>query len=270
MSSDEPPVNRPGDAQPRIGQWKNFQNPHPELPNPHLSQKPQVSLTREELRVLQECNRESFWYRSMPACLFCIGATQFAVTKGYLKPHPKYGAGLKTLGAALLGYILGKISYQNECRQKIMALPNSQLAETLRQRQSRGRFPSDFATETSTGGTIGSHDTSLPSSDNNTAPDILYDKPDHQIASDTAKFENYSTGTSGEQDQLYKSYGDLRRQNREVYQENQVVKWQNIPNRPKTQQPITSQTPEDDNTSQYFSSTKQRGPKNQYGDVWEE
>lgn len=268
MSSNGGPGSRTEDELPRIGQWKNFQNPHPELPNPHLSQKTPVSLTKEELRVLQECNRESFWYRSIPACLFCVGITQIAVNKGYLKPHPKYGAGLKTLGAALLGYILGKISYQNECRKKIMALPNSQLAETLRQRISRESGPSESTMKSVSSDML--ENPQVPQTEH-TASDV-FDTETNQVAPSTVKFEDLSSGNSGEQESQYRSYGDLRRQNREIYNENQIVKWQNMQNKTRNPQPNISQTPEE-KSSQWtpsYSTTQPRAPTNKYGDVWEE
>lgn len=37
-------------------------------------------------------------------------------------------------GAGFVGYVAGKVSYQGECRRKILALPDSRLADALRQR----------------------------------------------------------------------------------------------------------------------------------------
>ena len=47
-------------------------------------------------------------------------------------------------GAIGLGYFVGKFSYQEKCREKIMALPNSRLAEALRQRKGRGSRPEEM------------------------------------------------------------------------------------------------------------------------------
>lgn len=38
-------------------------------------------------------------------------------------------------GGVIIGYIGGKFSYQSACAQKIMRLPNSNLAESLRKRK---------------------------------------------------------------------------------------------------------------------------------------
>lgn len=54
---------------------------------------------------------------------------------GFLSPSAKYGAIPKVLGAVAFGYFLGKFSYQNKCAQKLMQLPNSRLAQILRQRK---------------------------------------------------------------------------------------------------------------------------------------
>ena len=60
---------------------------------------------------------------------------------GFLKGSPKYGAVPKVLMAVGLGYILGKFSYKSNCEEKIMALPNSELAQIIRQRKGRPLWP---------------------------------------------------------------------------------------------------------------------------------
>lgn len=46
----------------------------------------------------------------------------------------KYGAWPKIIGASVLGYIIGRFSYMKTCQEKIMELPNSRLAQMLRNR----------------------------------------------------------------------------------------------------------------------------------------
>ncbi len=58
---------------------------------------------------------------------------------GYMKGSSKWGAVPKVLVAATAGYFAGKLSYQSTCAEKIMKLPNSRLADALRQR--KGRSP---------------------------------------------------------------------------------------------------------------------------------
>lgn len=40
----------------------------------------------------------------------------------------------------LIGYFLGKFSYQNKCAEKIMQLPNSKLAEMLKMKKKGGLY----------------------------------------------------------------------------------------------------------------------------------
>ena len=61
------------------------------------------------------------------------------IVTGYLKSNPRWGASVKVTIAAILGFFLGKMSYQSKCAEMIMALPTSPLGEMLRQRK-RGGF----------------------------------------------------------------------------------------------------------------------------------
>ncbi|KAG8226481.1 hypothetical protein J437_LFUL007363 [Ladona fulva] len=109
--------------------------------------------SEDELRVLRECNRESFYMRSLPfSSLFGLGA-YYGVNAGFLKRNARYGATPKVVIGVILGYFLGKISYQGKCAEKIMQLPNSKLAEILRQKK-RGRLPYEGADTPSIGGAI--------------------------------------------------------------------------------------------------------------------
>lgn len=56
------------------------------------------------------------------------------------QPNPKYGAVPKVVVSVIVGYFLGKFSYQNKCAEKIMQLPNSRLGQILRQRKQSGRI----------------------------------------------------------------------------------------------------------------------------------
>ena len=86
----------------------------------------------DEIRVLRECNYESFFQRSLPISTACSALVYFAIQRGILQPNAAYGVAPKVLLGAIVGYFLGKISYQNKCAQKIMKLPNSKLADMLR------------------------------------------------------------------------------------------------------------------------------------------
>ncbi|XP_013109892.1 OCIA domain-containing protein 1 [Stomoxys calcitrans] len=108
--------------------------------NPQEPQRPQHPLanyqfTADELRVFRECNTESFFQRSLPLGTTFGVAAFLGVKQGMLSPNVRYGAAPKVVVGVIVGYFLGKFSYQQKCAEKIMALPNSRLGEILRQRQ---------------------------------------------------------------------------------------------------------------------------------------
>lgn len=92
----------------------------------------------EEVKALRECNTESFFQRSLPFGTGLGLLAYFGVKNGYLQGHVKYGAVPKVVMGVILGYFVGKFSYQQKCAEKIMRLPNSHLGELLRQRRQGG------------------------------------------------------------------------------------------------------------------------------------
>lgn len=86
-------------------------------------------LTRDETRILEECDRESLIYRSLPLGILTFFATQYAMTKNLLSTKAKW---FKLGGGLFLGYIIGKISYTTTCRNKILTqIPDSNLAKMI-------------------------------------------------------------------------------------------------------------------------------------------
>jgi hypothetical protein len=81
--------------------------------------------------------------RSIPLGTGFGVATWAAVQRGFLSSHPKFGGAPKVVAAVVTGYFLGKLSYQQQCAEKIMRLPNSRLAEALRRRK-KGEFFEKF------------------------------------------------------------------------------------------------------------------------------
>lgn len=61
-----------------------------------------------------------------------------AVFLGYLRPNVRYGATPKVVVSVIIGYFLGKLSYQRKCAEKFMQLPDSKLGQVLRQRKYGG------------------------------------------------------------------------------------------------------------------------------------
>ncbi|XP_047040301.1 OCIA domain-containing protein 1-like [Helicoverpa zea] len=89
----------------------------------------------DELRVLGECNRESFFQRSLPLGTTLGLGAYFAIQKGHLKPNPRFGVIPKVTLAVMVGYFIGKLSYQQACAEKLMALPGSYIGQLLRERR---------------------------------------------------------------------------------------------------------------------------------------
>lgn len=69
---------------------------------------------------------------------FSISNLKFICTYFKFQPNVKYGAVPKVVLGVVLGYFVGKFSYQQKCAEKIMALPDSRLGEILRQRKNQG------------------------------------------------------------------------------------------------------------------------------------
>ena len=70
--------------------------------------------------------------------LFCQLLLFLNSNAGYLKPSVKWGPWPKVAWAVTAGYFIGKFAYQGKCAEKLMALPNSPIAEALRQRKGKG------------------------------------------------------------------------------------------------------------------------------------
>ena len=90
---------------------------------------PPTQLTRDETRILEECDRESMIYRSLPMGIASFFAVQYAMTRNIISTKAKWFK----LGLGLFaGYIIGKISYTPACRKKILSqIPDSSLAKMI-------------------------------------------------------------------------------------------------------------------------------------------
>ncbi|XP_072262350.1 OCIA domain-containing protein 1-like isoform X2 [Pyxicephalus adspersus] len=92
----------------------------------------QYVLSEEEVKVVMQCRTESFWYRSVPFSALSMAATQVLISKGFLTTSTRFGALPKVAFAGFMGFVFGKVSYMNVCKEKLMKLENSHLAEQLR------------------------------------------------------------------------------------------------------------------------------------------
>ncbi|RZF32348.1 hypothetical protein LSTR_LSTR001812 [Laodelphax striatellus] len=254
--------------------------------------------TREELQVLNRCNKESFYQRCVPFSTVMGLATYYAIKSGYLKPSVSMGPLPKVAAAVVVGYFLGKVSYQEKCAEMMMRLPNSELAEMLRnKRQGKGggSTPTELLTLDSGlgSGNFPSFSTSKEEmySDLDMRPmaDLDVERPLNEGLNDS--FRPSLDYTALEDESLPEaklgppvSYDDLRRKNREEYaqQKNNVYRSQPAPQRPApssvlderdsgSQPPLSSPLGGQDS---FPSRLKTYGPtiggeKNKYGDVWE-
>ncbi|KAA5621326.1 hypothetical protein F3G63_36060, partial [Pseudomonas aeruginosa] len=68
----------------------------------------------------------------------CLGQPKYYfdyllnLISGHLKPNPRFGPFPKVTLAVVVGYFLGKLSYQQACAEKLMALPGSYIGQILR------------------------------------------------------------------------------------------------------------------------------------------
>jgi hypothetical protein len=90
-------------------------------------------ITPEERMVFQQCSKEAFWTRSLPLSLIMGGCVMMGARSGRIPVGEKYGHWPKTVGAVAFGYIFGKASYIEPCREKFLAqAPNSMIAQAIR------------------------------------------------------------------------------------------------------------------------------------------
>nr|XP_029727575.1 OCIA domain-containing protein 1 [Aedes albopictus] len=238
----------------------------------------------EELKVLQECNREAFFQRSLPlGTVFGLG-TYYAIQRGFLKPSVRFGAGPKVFVGITLGYFMGKLSYQSRCAEKIMRIPNSRLADMIRQRRQGGgtgveRLYPDQGF--SAGSMLSPFGPAAPSDSvteqhfrNRDSINIDVHTPSYSGLDDNARPSLDSNRAFEEELQLpvdpppvTKSYEELRRQNREDY-----ARRQQAPYRPPT---VLEDTPPIRREAVPPPRLEDRPPqhpqmKNKYGDVYQE
>ncbi|XP_019864792.2 OCIA domain-containing protein 1 [Aethina tumida] len=119
-------MNTTNQSEPNVQDHRTFPGPNNR----------QYKFSPEELRVIKECNQESFYQRCLPLGGIFSATAYFGVKAGYFKAHPRFGPTPKVLVGVILGYFIGKFSYQRKCAEKLMQLPNSRVGEMLRLRRS--------------------------------------------------------------------------------------------------------------------------------------
>lgn len=181
-----------------------------------------------------------------------------------------------------MGYIIGKISYQEECRKKIMQLENSPLAAAMRKGHAGRGFIPDMAAamgsiedtdipqegeakalrDEYTGGDIDVRNIELKGLDEHLRPSV--DNMDRQIGKESATT----------QQQNYTSYEDLRQKNRSEYDRKASLSQppQSSGSQPSDAPgPAHSIPPSPSRSYAWDTPTSASGARrNQYGDIVEE
>ncbi|KAK7469880.1 hypothetical protein BaRGS_00036100 [Batillaria attramentaria] len=243
--------------------------PDPGRNNPHLKRRP-PALTKEEIKVLEECNSESFWTRCLPLGVALSGGATYMVHTGFLKRNPRWGPLPKGLGAFFVGYVIGKLSYQGACQEKILQkIPNSNLAQefsgdSLSSDTAIGRSPEKMRE------VYNSMD-GITELDDNLRPSLDRD----------VKQQDDQT-SSGRQPTL--TYDELRHRNRQEYEKNMATSSSSPfrqrpfppqspsppPREPPSQAPQTVWDAPQPQPVPYGSGGRTARQKNQYGDMWDE
>lgn len=195
--------------------------------------------------------------------------TFLAVQKGILKPTGTYGAFPKVMLAGVVGYFLGKFSYQQKCAEKIMRLPNSRLAEALRRRK-RGEFFENINPDGGLSLAPFSSNTDVYTDEslkpNTNSLDLDISRPFNSGLDDTYRpnidtpEREFNDNLPTEAPQTTTTYEELRRKNREEYEkktQNPYYKPVNPEEAPIVRRSVQKEAADDFAT----------GPKNKYGDV---
>lgn len=181
----------------------------------------------DEMRVMRECNRESFWKRCLPIGTALGVAAYVGVNTGYLKRNPKYGATPKVVVSVIMGYFIGKFSYQSKCAEKLMQLPNSQIGEMLRKKR-QGYFQESLDSALGPGMSLAPF-SSPTEKYSDVGPgnslDIDTTRPDYDSLDDSFRPTVDTPIYEEEMPPVQKhatTYDELRKKNREEYQQQRV------------------------------------------------
>lgn len=250
----------------------------PPCPKPrHQHPLAHYQFSAEELRVLRECNTESFFQRSLPIGTGLGLAAYYGVKRGFLSPNQRFGAVPKVVVSVIVGYFIGKVSYQRKCAQKLMQLPNSKLAEVLRQRK-KGSLYDSLTPDQGLGAGLALAPFTTPNPDiysdetirkgRVNSLDLDTERPVQKGLDDTYRptLDSpaivYEDNLPAEPPKQTVSYDELRKQNRdEYYKKSQNQFYRPVPPEAPTvirgKEEPTAPEPE-----------KPQGTKNRYGDVW--
>uniref|UniRef100_A0A069DQB5 Putative ocia domain-containing protein 1 n=1 Tax=Panstrongylus megistus TaxID=65343 RepID=A0A069DQB5_9HEMI len=240
--------------------------------------------SHEELRVLEQCNKESFYQRCIPLSTILGISTYYGVKTGSLLPNPRFGATPKVFGAIVVGYLLGKLSYQGKCAEKLMALPNSRLGAMLRNKRAgkHGTQQEQLETEHPDPNSLYGK---VPSSDfysdvkQKTYMEIDTDRPNVAGLDDTFR-PNVDDGlppgfgpTSLKDEELppqtshTTTYEELRRKNREEYELKKTKPYRGVLSPDEVPDALEARDYNQPNDA--WSKPAEKRKTNMYGDIFE-
>uniref|UniRef100_UPI00358F1C2B OCIA domain-containing protein 1-like isoform X2 n=1 Tax=Myxine glutinosa TaxID=7769 RepID=UPI00358F1C2B len=214
-------------------------------------------LSEEERRVIQECGREAMLYRGLPAAMVCAGITNGLVQYGILRTSKRFGRIPHIFFAGITGFLFGRLLYISKCREKIMRLENSPLAEAFKM----GKTPSQIMMMQEQRGAVPD---SLEEESSPYTPVDAFVQLDHDgyqpsgLAEDTPfSLESADEPESGNEPQKHTTYDELRSKNRERFE---VV----------LGQPVTNRHPDTRTSFPVDPCDRKPVKKNKYGDLLEE
>lgn len=89
------------------------------------------AMSPEEKVVWAKCNHDAIYSAGLPLAIFCGATVHFGTRSGIFKSSPRFGSIPGVLGAACVGYMLGRFSYSTVCLEKVMAVPDSNVRKIL-------------------------------------------------------------------------------------------------------------------------------------------
>ncbi|ENN81843.1 OCIA domain-containing protein 1 [Dendroctonus ponderosae] len=243
------------------------------FPGPNARQPPPpYKFTPEELRVLRECNRESFYNRCLPMSAIFGGLTYYGIHTGIFNRNKAFGATPKVVAAVVVGFFIGKLSYQRNCADKFVALPNSKIGKMIKARRLGVADEEDdsqfsFSSLSPFTGLTDNYSDITP--DTNQSYD--YDnKPTPQGLDDAFRpsMDNpiilHEEEMPPEQKHVT-TYEELRKKNREEYEQKRAQNYRHVQPKAPPSPPSTSRESEFSDDPYKPSSP---APKTKYGDVW--
>ncbi|XP_023243221.1 OCIA domain-containing protein 1-like [Centruroides sculpturatus] len=238
------------------------------------AEKVRYRFSPEEYRAIQECNRESFYYRSLPLAATAMFAVQLAVKQGILSSHPRWGSTFKLMGAGFVGWFLGKLSYREKCAEKLMQLPNSQIGESLRRRKLGEESFTTQLQEYKVSDDVKDQQSSLdfqsPKSidlyPNKATPPSGLDSTYQPSVDDVTK---PLPSEESQPSRTFTSYEELRKKNRESVQ-TPGTSYSSYKTQPSTQSVWEHSSETSRQSKQTTPSKSSGGTTNPYGDVWDD